>query len=107
MSMSSQKVVIGTRKSQLAVWQAEFVAAQLRALYPDLEVSLRYVITQGDRVTDKPLPEIGGKGLFTAELEAELSNGDIHLAVHSLKDLPTNLDSRFTIGAVPMRASPY
>jgi len=105
--MVSQKVVIGTRKSRLADWQAEHVAAQLRTLHPKLEVSLRYVVTQGDRVTDKPLPEIGGKGLFTAELEAELSNGDIHLAVHSLKDLPTSLDPIFTIGAVPMRASPY
>ncbi|MHB8629084.1 MAG: hydroxymethylbilane synthase [Aggregatilineales bacterium] len=105
--MTTQRLIIGTRKSQLAVWQAEYVADQLRALHPGLEVTLRFVITQGDRITDKPLPEIGGKGLFTAELEAELANGDIQLAVHSLKDLPTDLDAAFVIGAIPIRASPY
>src|SRR5579864_6922936 len=101
--MSPQPLVIGTRKSQLAVWQAEYVATQLRALHPGLAVGLRFVVTQGDVIADKPLPEIGGKGVFTAELEAELSSGDIHLAVHSLKDLPTDLDAAFTIGAVPVR----
>ncbi len=105
--MSAQPLIIGTRKSQLAVWQAEYVAAQLRIAHPGLEVTLRLVVTQGDQITDRPLPEIGGKGLFTAELEAELSSGDIHLAVHSLKDLPTDLDSAFVIGAVPVRASAY
>jgi len=99
------RLIIGTRQSQLAVWQAEYVAARLRALHPGIEVSLQFFVTQGDRVQDKPLPQIGGKGLFTAELEAALIAGEVDLAVHSLKDLPTDLAPEFTIGAIPERAS--
>ncbi len=101
------RVVIGTRQSQLALWQAEYIASRLRALYPEIEVALQHVVTQGDRIVDKPLPEIGGKGLFTAELEHALRTGEIDLAVHSFKDLPTELDDDFLIGAVPERASPH
>ncbi len=104
---SRSKVVIGTRKSRLALWQAEHIAGRLHALYPGVEVILRHIITQGDRVVDKPLPEIGGKGLFTAELESALRSGEIDLAVHSFKDLPTELADNFVIGAIPARASPY
>jgi hydroxymethylbilane synthase len=103
----TDKIVIGTRQSQLAVWQAEYVAGRLRALYPDMDVTLQYFVTHGDRVLDKPLPEIGGKGVFTAELESALLNHEIDLAVHSLKDLPTDLDPQFTIAAIPERASPF
>ncbi len=101
------RIVIGTRQSQLAIWQAEYVADRLRVLYPVAEVSLQFFVTHGDRVLDKPLPEIGGKGVFTAELEQALLSGAIDLAVHSLKDLPTDTDSRFTLGAIPERASPF
>jgi hydroxymethylbilane synthase len=101
------RVVIGTRQSQLALWQAEYIASRLRALYPALEVSLQHFVTHGDRVLDRPLPEIGGKGVFTAELESALRDGEIDLAVHSLKDLPTEMAADFVIGAVPERASPY
>ncbi len=104
---TAQSLVIGTRQSRLAVWQAEYVAARLRALYPHLTITLRFIVTHGDRTLDKPLPEIGGKGVFTAELEAALAKADIHLAVHSLKDLPTMSDPAFTLGAIPERASPY
>ena len=107
MNQARQQIVIGTRHSQLALWQTEYVAEHLRALYPDLTVTLKHFETHGDRVLDKPLPEIGGKGVFTAELENALVAGEIDLAVHSLKDLPTELDDRFVIGAVPPRASPY
>src|SRR5437762_10334619 len=100
-------LVIGTRQSKLAIWQAEYVAARLRALHPDLAVSLKFFVTHGDRVLDKPLPEIGGKGVFTAELEQALASGEIDLAVHSLKDLPTDMDRRFALGAIPERASPF
>lgn len=99
------RLIIGTRQSQLAVWQAEYVAARLRILHPGIEVSLQFFVTQGDRVQDKPLPQIGGKGLFTAELEAALIAGEVDLAVHSLKDLPTDLAPEFAIGAIPERAS--
>jgi hydroxymethylbilane synthase len=102
-----RRIVIGTRQSQLAIWQAEYVANRLRALYPETEVRLQFFVTHGDRVLDKPLPEIGGKGVFTAELEQALISGEIDLAVHSLKDLPTEVDSRFTLGAIPERASPF
>lgn len=100
-------VIIGTRQSQLAVWQAEHVATLIRARYPQIETRLHFIVTHGDRVLDQPLPAIGGKGLFTAELEAALRSGTIDLAVHSLKDLPTELAADFTIAAVPERASPF
>ena len=101
------KITIGTRKSQLALWQAEYVAAQIRRHNPQADVTLHHIVTHGDRVQDKPLPEIGGKGLFTAELESALRDHTIDLAVHSLKDLPTELTPDFTIGAIPPRASPF
>jgi hydroxymethylbilane synthase len=79
----------------------------LRAEYPDLEITLQTIVTQGDRLLETPLPALGGKGVFTADLEAALRSGQIDLAVHSLKDLPTDLSEEFAIGAVLERASPY
>jgi hydroxymethylbilane synthase len=99
-------ITIGTRQSQLAVWQAEYVTSLLRERYPALDVSLRFFVTKGDRVLDKPLPEIGGKGLFTAELESALRAGEIDLAVHSLKDLPTDMAEGFILGATTPREKP-
>lgn len=96
---------LGTRGSALARWQTEFIAAQLSAVWPGLTVGIEVLHTQGDRILDKPLPLIGGKGLFTAELEAALHSGAIDLAVHSLKDLPTELPSGIVIGAIPERAN--
>ena len=72
---------IGTRRSQLALWQTHRVRDLLHAHYPDLTIELVHMTTKGDRILDKPLPEIGGKGLFTLELENALENGDIDLAV--------------------------
>ena len=95
---------LGTRTSRLAMWQAEHVAGALRAAWPGLTVELVPFVTQGDRTLDKPLPEIGGKGLFTAELEADLLDGRIDLAVHSLKDLPTDDPAGLTVGATTERA---
>lgn len=100
-------LTIGTRQSQLAIWQAEYVKATLSKLHPHINIELHFFVTQGDRVQDKPLPEIGGKGVFTAELEYALLNGEIDLAVHSLKDLPTDLAPEFEISAVPGRASVF
>ncbi|MDP2479648.1 MAG: hydroxymethylbilane synthase [Candidatus Palauibacterales bacterium] len=97
---------IGARKSELARVQAEWVADALRRAHPDLEVECVWMSTEGDRIQDRPLPEIGGKGLFTARLETALEAGDIHLAVHSLKDLPTELAGGFTLGCVPAREDP-
>ncbi len=98
--------VIGSRGSRLALWQSEYVADLLRAVHPDIEVEVRVFSTKGDRIQDKPLPEIGGKGLFTAELEEALREGAIQVAVHSLKDLPTELPPGLGVVAVPPRADP-
>lgn len=94
---------LGTRTSPLAAWQAEHVAAGLRAAWPGLGVELVPFLTEGDRTLDAPLPEIGGKGVFTLELEAALLDGRIDLAVHSLKDLPTDDPAGLTLGAVTER----
>lgn len=83
------KVIIGTRGSALALWQTNWVAQQLRAHHPHIEIVIRTITTKGDTHTDTPLPHIGDKGLFTREIEAALGAGEIHCAVHSLKDLPT------------------
>jgi hydroxymethylbilane synthase len=96
---------MGTRGSALARWQTDHVAALLQTAWPGLRVEITVLHTQGDRILDKPLPAIGGKGLFTAELGEALHTGVIDLAVHSLKDLPTELEGRLIIGAIPLRAS--
>lgn len=98
-------LTIGTRGSQLAIWQANYVADRLRVLYPELHVELKIITTRGDRELDKPLPEIGGKGLFTEELESALRRGEIDCAVHSLKDLPTEDPHGLIVGAMLERAS--
>jgi len=96
---------LGTRGSALARWQTDYIAARLNAAWPGLTIEVEILRTQGDRILDKPLPLIGGKGLFTAELEAALHSGAIDLAVHSLKDLPTDLPPGIVIGAIPVRAN--
>lgn len=95
---------LGTRGSVLARWQSDHIAALLQAAWPTLAVEIAVLHTQGDHILDAPLPLIGGKGLFTAELEAALHRRAIDLAVHSLKDLPTELPSGVVIGAIPPRA---
>ncbi len=95
---------MGTRGSALARWQTDHIALLLQQAWPDLQIEITVLHTQGDRILDKPLPMIGGKGLFTAELEAALHADTIDLAVHSLKDLPTEMEAGLTIGAIPQRA---
>ncbi len=104
--MPERTIRIGTRGSALARWQTDHVADLLRAAYADLTVEVTVISTQGDRVLDQPLPLVGGKGLFTAELEAALHSGEIDCAVHSLKDLPTELGAGLIVGAIPQRADP-
>lgn len=99
-----RRVRLGTRGSALARWQTEHVASLLRAAWPGIEVEIEVLHTKGDRILDKPLPLIGGKGLFTAELEAALRSSEIDLAVHSLKDLPTEMPAGLVLGAIPPRA---
>lgn len=102
--MSSRPLRIATRKSALALWQAEHVAGRLRAIHPGLAVELVPLSTRGDEVLDKPLASIGGKGLFLKELEIALLDGRADIAVHSLKDVPAELEPSFALGAVLARA---
>jgi hydroxymethylbilane synthase len=95
---------IATRKSQLALWQAEHVAALLRRAHTGLEVELVPMVTQGDRIQDRSLAAIGGKGLFIKELEVALEEQRADIAVHSMKDLPGDLPAGLTIAAVLERA---
>ena len=98
-----QKIVIGTRSSKLALWQADYVADCLRKKYPGLIVEEKKMTTKGDKILDAPLAKIGGKGLFTKELEAEMLEGGIDLAVHSLKDMPTEVPDGLVITAITKR----
>ncbi len=97
-------LTIGTRTSKLALWQTHHVIALLQAQFPDLVCEIMPFVTKGDKTLDKPLPEIGGKGLFTLELENALTRGEIDLAVHSLKDLPVEDAEGLTMGAIIGRA---
>lgn len=96
-------VRIGTRGSRLARWQAEWVADRLRALHPGLAVELVEIKTHGDRDRNSPLAAIGGTGLFTKEIQRALADSAVEIAVHSLKDLPTQGPEGLTLGAVPPR----
>lgn len=98
------KLIFATRPSALARWQTQWVIRALQAAHPALDCEERVITTQGDRVLDKPLPEIGGKGLFTLELENELLEGRVDCAVHSLKDLPVESPAGLILGCIPARA---
>ena len=98
------KLIFATRPSALARWQTQWVIKALKNIHRDLECEEKIITTQGDKILDKPLPEIGGKGLFTQELESELLSGAVHCAVHSLKDLPVENPAGLTIGCIPARA---
>jgi hydroxymethylbilane synthase len=102
----SSALRIATRKSQLALWQAEHVAALLRAAHPGLAIELVPLLTQGDRIQDRSLAAIGGKGLFIKELEVAIDEQRADIAVHSMKDVPADLPPGFSIGAVLTRADP-
>lgn len=102
--MPPQLLRLATRKSPLALWQAEHVAARLRAAHAELEVTLVPLSTRGDELLDRSLNQIGGKGLFLKELEIAMANGQADIAVHSLKDMPARLENGFAIGAVLARA---
>ena len=97
---------IATRQSELALWQARHVQARLAIALPETEVELLPIRTEGDRVTDRPLSAIGGKGLFLKELEAAMENGEADLAVHSMKDVPAELPPGFALPVVLAPGSP-
>ena len=98
---------IATRKSPLAIWQAEFVKSKLENIYPDLKVELVKMTTQGDQILNSPLSKIGGKSLFIKELEVGIMEGRADIAVHSMKDVPYELPQGFEIGAILERENPF
>lgn len=104
--MTTERLRIATRKSPLALWQAEHVRARLREAHPGLQVELVTMTTQGDRVLDSPLARIGGKGLFVKELEQGMLEGGADIAVHSMKDVPAELPHGLEIGAILEREDP-
>lgn len=101
-----KKLIIGTRGSKLALWQANYVRKLLNNEFPGLQVALKIIKTTGDLVQNKALPEIGGKGLFTKEIESALLEESIDLGVHSLKDLPSDLPSGLKFVCTPEREDP-
>ncbi|MDP4028056.1 MAG: hydroxymethylbilane synthase [Gallionella sp.] len=101
------RLVIASRESALAMWQAEYIRDRLRALYPQTEVSILGMTTQGDQILDVTLSKIGGKGLFVKELETALEDGRADLAVHSLKDVPMHMPEGFVLAAIGEREDPH
>jgi hydroxymethylbilane synthase len=99
------KLTIGTRGSKLALWQSEYIRARIEGI-TGLEVAIRVIKTTGDKILDVPLSKVGGKGLFTKEIEIELASGEVDLAVHSMKDVPTDLPGGLVIAAMPERVDP-
>lgn len=105
--MRKERIIIGTRGSRLALWQAEWVKSRLGDIFPDLEVGILVMKTIGDKILDVPLAKIGGKGLFVKEIEEALLSGRIDIAVHSMKDMPAYLPDGLCIAAIPERGDPY
>jgi hydroxymethylbilane synthase len=103
---SPSKLVIASRESRLAMWQAEHVRSKLRELYPLCNVEILGMTTRGDQILDRTLSKVGGKGLFVKELEVAMSEGRADLAVHSLKDVPMELPQGFALAAVLEREDP-
>lgn len=101
-----KRLIIGTRGSRLALKQTEIVIGKLKKIYPDLEIETKIIKTRGDTVWDKPLHLVGGKGLFVKEIEEALIGKEIDIAVHSMKDLPTELEKGLSIGAILERDDP-
>lgn len=101
-----KKLVIASRESALAMWQARHIQSRLQALYPEAEVTILGMTTTGDQILDTPLAKVGGKGLFVKELETALADGRADLAVHSMKDVPMNLPEGFILAATGEREDP-
>lgn len=99
-------IKIGTRGSRLALWQANWVKDTIKSAFPDVRVDIIKIKTTGDKIVDRPLAMVGGKGLFVKEIEKALLEEDIDLAVHSMKDMPGDLPQGLCIGAIPLREDP-
>jgi hydroxymethylbilane synthase len=104
--MKNRKIVIGTRGSKLALWQAEWVKSELERLYPGIEVGLNKIKTTGDKILDVPLAKVGGKGLFVKEIEEAILRGEADIAVHSMKDVPTEFPEGLHLAVICKREDP-
>jgi len=104
--MMSKRITIGTRGSKLALWQAEFVKTELQKLYPELKVEILKIKTTGDKILDVPLAQVGGKGLFVKEIEEALLRHEADIAVHSMKDVPTDFPDGLHLAVVCEREDP-
>ena len=102
-----RQIIVGSRGSKLALIQTNWVISELKKQNPELEFKIEKISTKGDKRTDAPLSRLGGVGLFTKELEVALIKGKIDLAVHSAKDVPTEIPKELTIGATPKREDPH
>lgn len=105
--IKEKQVVVGSRGSKLALTQTNWVISELSRLNPGIEFHVEKISTKGDKITDVPLSRLGGVGLFTKELETALIKGKIDIAVHSAKDVPTEIHGELTIGATPKRENPH
>jgi hydroxymethylbilane synthase len=105
--MTQRVIRIATRKSALALWQAEYVKSQLKLAHPDIEIVLVPMSTMGDKILDTPLAKVGGKGLFIKELEVAMAEGRADIAVHSMKDVPVEFPSGFGLHAICERENPF
>jgi hydroxymethylbilane synthase len=104
--MTNRKIVIATRRSKLALWQAEWVTSKLQTIDPYLQVGLNKIKTTGDKILDVPLSQVGGKGLFVKEIEEAMLRGEADLAVHSMKDVPAELPGGLHLSAICKREDP-
>lgn len=104
--MALKQLRIGTRASQLALWQANWVKSELEKRYPDMEVTLTKIKTMGDKILDVPLAQVGGKGLFVKEIEEAMLRGEIDIAVHSMKDVPTDFPAGLGLYCITEREDP-
>ncbi|MBC1770073.1 hydroxymethylbilane synthase [Listeria welshimeri] len=101
-----RKIIVGSRRSKLALTQSNWVINKLKEQYPEFDFEIKEIVTKGDRILDVTLSKVGGKGLFVSEVEQALSNSTIDFAVHSMKDVPSSLEEGLVIGAIPKRESP-
>ncbi len=102
-----RKLVVGSRRSKLALTQSQQFIDKLKAVDPTLEIEIKEIVTKGDRIVNKQLSKVGGKGLFVKEIQQELFDKEIDMAIHSLKDVPSIIPEGLTLGCIPDREVPF
>ncbi|CCI61026.1 hydroxymethylbilane synthase [Staphylococcus equorum] len=102
-----RKLIVGSRRSKLAITQSQQFIEKLKAVDPELDIEIKEIVTKGDRIIDKQLSKVGGKGLFVKEIQNELFDHGIDMAIHSLKDVPSVIPEGLTLGCIPDRENPY